>query len=88
MTILLQCKLQLAKQFLARHLGVERAAAFHPASLTRLKMKAFVQPGDDVETILRLVSENDNQFMFKFVSEVRGKRVCVGEAELVKVAYD
>lgn len=79
MTVLLQCKLNLAKAFI-RHSKLN--SGFDVQALRRVKMNEFVQPGDKVTTHLRVKSSSQEALILSFRSEVDGKRVCVLEMVL------
>lgn len=76
MTVLLECKLNLAREFVAR-------APFHEnyqvQELRKIKMNVFVHPGDIVTTYIKIKSHDSNGLILTVRSEVDGKRVCVLE---------
>jgi 3-hydroxymyristoyl/3-hydroxydecanoyl-(acyl carrier protein) dehydratase len=84
-TILLQTKLQLAQQFLIDLLGSEAAKHFYPSRVSNIKMKDFVLPGQTLETTLTVKASSENNFVFAFQSEINKKRICVAEAEFIRV---
>lgn len=74
MTVLLQCKLNLVAEFLAR---AEFAEDFQVSEMHKIKMNEFVYPGDVVICYLKLKSKDESEMVVNFRSEVNGKRVCV-----------
>lgn len=79
MTVLLECKLNLAKEFLKHsHFGND----YIVAELRRIKMNDFVRPGDIVVCHLTVKENNEQELVLSFRSEVDGKRVCVLEVEM------
>lgn len=84
MTILLSCKLALAKRFLDDMLGPQVSAQFKPHQIRRIKMNEFVSPGESVVTTLKLKSQTSEEIRLQFSSVVDGKRVCVAEAIMRK----
>ncbi|KTC91808.1 MULTISPECIES: hydroxymyristoyl-ACP dehydratase [Legionella] len=74
MTVLLECKLNLAREFVAR-------GAFKPnyqvSELRRIKMNEFVHPGDVLRSHLKVKEQNSEQLILNYRSEVDGRRVCV-----------
>lgn len=81
LTLLLQCKLDLAMRFLRDMLGEEEAKRFKPKCIKRTKMNEFVCPGDTVTTTLSVKPMSEAQYDFVFRTEVAGKRVCIAQAE-------
>lgn len=76
MTILLECKLNLAREFLKRSNYKTR---YQIAEMRRIKMNEFVYSGDVVESILSVKRQDETELVLSFRSEVDGKRVCVME---------
>ncbi len=74
MTVLLECKLNLAREFLAR---AHFAEHYHVSELCKIKMNGFVQPGDVVVCYLTVKCREAHKLILNFRSEVDGKRVCV-----------
>lgn len=74
MTVLLQCKLNLAQMFVAK---ASYACAYRVSEVRRIKMNEFVYPGDVVISDVRLKSHEANELVLSYRSEVEGKRVCV-----------
>ena len=81
MTVLLECQLNLAKQFMAHFEG---GHDFQVTELRRIKMSDFIQPGDVVDCYLSLKSKTETHAVLTFRCEMAGKRVCVMELELQK----
>lgn len=74
MTILLECKMNLAKWFLA-HSSFD--ANYEIKELCKIKMNVFVHPGDVVQTWLTVHKHDEQALVLRYRSEVDGKRVCV-----------
>ena len=74
MTILLECKCNLAREFVARA-GFEQR--YQLQGMRKIKMNVFVQPGDVVTTHLTVKKQDEQELVLSFRSEVEGKRVCV-----------
>lgn len=80
MTVLLECKLNLAREFLARaSLGIQ----YQVKELCKIKMNEFIYPGDVVVCFLKVKQRDDQQLILSYRSEVEGRRVCVLEIVLV-----
>lgn len=76
MTVLLECKINLAREFIAR---AKFPANYQVQELRKIKMNEFVQPGDTLRCRLTVKSRDENTLVLSFRSEVEGKRVCVLE---------
>lgn len=74
MTVLLECKLNLAHDFITR---AGFAAPYRVESLRKIKMNEFVQPGDRLICYLKVKYQDEQQLILSYRSEVDGKRVCV-----------
>lgn len=74
MTVLLECKLNLAREFLARA-GFD--VAYQVSELRKIKMNEFVQPGELLITNLKVKKQDKEELVLNYRSEVDGKRVCV-----------
>lgn len=74
MTVLLECKLNLAREFIARASFDQH---YQVSELHRIKMNGFVQPGAVVICHLKVKEHNSQQLILNYRSEVGGKRVCV-----------
>lgn len=76
MTILLECKLNLARWFVSQ---AGFATNYQIRELRKVKMNEFVQPGDVIRTQLKVKAQDEQQLILSFRSEVDGQRVCVLE---------
>lgn len=76
MTILMECKIHLARDFLLRS-GF--SANYILRELRKIKMNEFVQPGNIVICTIMVKSCTDTALVLGFRSEVAGKRVCTLE---------
>lgn len=80
MTVLLECKLNLAQEFI-------KAAGFSKqyqvTELRKIKMNEFVSPGDVVLCQVKVKQHTDDELILSYRSEVYGKRVCVVDIVLV-----
>ena len=76
MTILLECKLNLAREFIKR---AEFKQSYQVGEMRRIKMNVFVYPGDVVTCQVSVKRQDDDELVLSFRSEVDGKRVCVME---------
>lgn len=74
LTVLLECKMNLAQYFLARA-GLTHC--YKIQSLQRVKMSDFVYPGDELKTSVSVKRQDANELILHYRSEVDGKRVCV-----------
>lgn len=74
MTVLLECKLNLAKEFIRR---ASYEQQYQVLELRKIKMNGFVQPGDVLVCQITVKQKSDNELVLSFRSEVDGKRVCV-----------
>lgn len=83
LTILMNCKLKLAREFLADAYNTDETTQFIPMQLRKIKMNEFVSPGSIVKTRLQL--DDPNRPVVTFRSEVEGKRVCTAEAEFEQI---
>lgn len=81
MTVLLECKLNLAKEFVAR---AGFAMSYQVHTLRKIKMNDFVLPGDVVLCWVKVKQKTDEELILSYRSEVDGKRVCVLEVVLCK----
>lgn len=80
MTVLLECKLNLAYQWLSEmNLGQQ----WQVSEFRRIKMNEFVQPGDVLQCQVKVKQHNDDELILSYRSEVDGKRVCVVDIVLV-----
>lgn len=74
LTVLLECKLNLVKQFLAE---AHHAATYQVHELRKIKMNAFVHPGDVILCKLTVKQRSHDGLILNLLTEVAGKRVCV-----------
>jgi 3-hydroxymyristoyl/3-hydroxydecanoyl-(acyl carrier protein) dehydratase len=80
LTVLLEAKLNLAGEFLAR---APFAQQYHVSELRRIKMSDFVYPGDMLVCQVKVKERDEQQLVLSYRSEVDGKRVCVLEVVLI-----
>lgn len=76
MTVLLECKINLAREFIVR---AGFPGTWQVQELRKIKMNEFVQPGDTLRCTLKIKSQSETTLILSFRSEVEGKRVCVLE---------
>ncbi|MBA2650608.1 MAG: hydroxymyristoyl-ACP dehydratase [Legionella sp.] len=74
LTVLLECKLNLAKVFI-QCAGFTNDYTF--SECRKIKMNGFVEPGDCLISYVKVKQQDDNQLILSYRSEVEGKRVCV-----------
>lgn len=74
MTVLLECKLNLARKFIALS---PLDQSYTIQELRKIKMNVFVLPGDVLFTYVTVKSHDANALVLNFRTEVDGKRVCV-----------
>lgn len=80
LTVLLECKMNLAKEFLAR---AGLSGQYRIQALRRIKMSDFVYPGDVVTCDVTVKSQTAQELILRFSSVVASKRICVLEMILV-----
>lgn len=80
LTVLLECKLNLAREFIARA-GFTKS--YDVREVRKIKMKEFVYPGDIVVCHLSIKKHDADELVLTYRSEVDGKRVCVLEVVLI-----
>lgn len=80
MTVLLECKLNLAEEFLSR---AHFVADYQVKELRKIKMNEFVQPGDVIVSYVKVKQLTEEELILTYRSEVDGKRVCVVDVVLV-----
>ncbi len=78
MTVLLECKLNLAQEFIARA-GYKQHDV---KELRRIKMNEFVLPGSIIRCEVKVKQHDENELILSYRSDVDGKRVCVLEIVL------
>lgn len=81
MTVLLECKLNLAREFVMR---AGYPVSYVAREMRRIKMSEFVYPGDMVTTTVQVKHQDDAELILQFRSAVDGKRVCVMELLLTR----
>lgn len=74
LTVLLECKLHLAREFMVRA-GIENKYTI--GELRKIKMNEFVEPGDVLVCYLRVKRQTPEELVLTYRCEVNGKRVCV-----------
>ena len=74
MTVLLECKLHLAREFLKR---AAWPVSYEIRELRKIKMNEFVHPGDVLCCYVTIQKRDEQQLVLRYRSEVDGKRVCV-----------
>lgn len=84
MTILLECKINLAKLFLQRAAFVQ---SYSIQELRKIKMNGFVYPGDVLHCYVTVQSHDEQQLILRYRSEVDGKRVCVLDIVMTAKGY-
>lgn len=82
LTVLLECKMNLAKAFLRR--SEFGQLTYSPVEISRIKMNEFILPGDEVVSQLKVKHQSDEDLVLSCRSEVNGKRVCVLEIRLAR----
>ena len=82
MTVLLECKVNLAQEFIARsgYLGI-----YQVKELRKIKMNEFILPGAIILCYVKIKQKNAEELVLTFRSEVEGKRVCVVEMVLISL---
>lgn len=80
MTVLLECKLNLAREFVA--LGAYDVQ-YQVKEFRKIKMNVFVQPGDIVVSSVKVKQHTEEELVLSFLSEVESKRVCVVDVVLI-----
>lgn len=80
MTVLLECKLNLAREFVARS-GF--AIDYQVSELRKIKMNDFILPGDVIICHVKVKQQTEEELILTYRSEVDGKRVCVVDVVLI-----
>jgi len=80
LTVLLECKCNLALEFLAR---AHFEKHYRIREMRKIKMNGFVSPGDIVVCSVTVKKQTDDELILSYRSEVDGKRVCVLDMVLV-----
>lgn len=76
MTVLLECKLNLAREFVKR---ASFANSYEVSELRKIKMSEFVYPGDVLICHVKVKQQDEQQLILSYRSELAGKRVCILE---------
>lgn len=79
MTVLLECKLNLAREFVAR---AGYTFNYQISELRKIKMNEFISPGDVIVCYVKVKQQTDEELILTYRSEVNGKRVCVVDVVL------
>lgn len=82
MTVLLECKINLAREFVAH---AKYNVNYQVSELRKIKMNDFIQPGDIVVCHVKVKQQTDNELILTYRSEVDGKRVCVVDVVLIPI---
>jgi 3-hydroxymyristoyl/3-hydroxydecanoyl-(acyl carrier protein) dehydratase len=80
LSVLLQCKLNLAYEFVAR---ASFAPSYQISEFRKIKMHDFVHPGDIVVCHVKVKQQDAQQLILSYRSEVEGQRICVLEIVMV-----
>jgi 3-hydroxymyristoyl/3-hydroxydecanoyl-(acyl carrier protein) dehydratase len=80
LTVLLESKLNLATEFLAR---ASFEQDYKVSEFRKIKMSEFVYPGDVLTCQLKVKQQDAQQLILSYRSEVDGKRVCILEIVLI-----
>lgn len=80
MTVLLECQLNLAREFIAR---AGYSCAYQVSEFRKIKMNEFVQPGAVLVCHVKVKRQTDDELVLTYRSEVDGKRVCVMDVVLL-----
>ncbi|STY30844.1 3-hydroxymyristoyl-ACP dehydratase [Legionella wadsworthii] len=80
LTVLLECKLNLAYEFIRR---AGYSIDYKVSELRKIKMSDFVFPGDVIECLVTVKNKTDDELILSYRTEVAGKRVCVVEMVLI-----
>lgn len=83
MTVLLECKLNLAREFAMR---AGYAAHYKISELRKIKMNEFINPGDILECCVTVKKQDEKELVLACRSQVRGKRVCVADVVFIPKA--
>lgn len=82
LTVLLECKLNLAREFLRR---ADFPVSYQVTELRKIKMKEFILPGDVVTCSLNLKQNKDDELILSYQSDVAGRRICVLEVLMTAI---
>jgi len=78
LTVLSQYNVSLAQWYLNKFFP-EKHAQFFPQQMCNIKIYDFIDPGSDIETIMKISNDDENNYVFRFCSKVNGKRVFVAQ---------
>lgn len=81
MTVLLECKLNLAQLFLQRS---SFGTSYRIQEFRKIKMNGFVLPGDSLQCYVNVHHHDEHELILRYRSEVDGKRVCVLDIVMIK----
>ena len=85
MSVLLEFKLNLAQEFLAR---APFGSSYKLNGLRRIKMSDFVYPGDLLTSYVKVKQQDEQQLILNYRSEVEGTRVCVLDVVMMAKGSD
>lgn len=80
LTVLLECKLNLAYEFVLR---AGYLTHYQVSEFRKIKMNEFVYPGDVLECYVTVKKQTEDELILAYRSEVAGKRVCVVDVVLI-----
>ena len=80
LTVLLECKLNLAREFVARS---GYPLSYRVFEFRKIKMNEFVYPGDILKCYVTVKKQTEEELILAFRSEVLGKRVCIVDVVLI-----
>ena len=80
LTVLLECKLNLAYEFVQR---AGYTTHYQVSEFRKIKMNEFVYPGDVLECNVTVKKQTEDELVLAYRSEVAGKRVCVVDVVLI-----
>lgn len=80
MTVLLECKLNLAREFIKQ---AGYPVCYQVSELRKIKMNEFVHPGDVLECLVTVKRHTEEELILNYRTEVAGKRVCVVDVVLI-----
>ncbi|WP_454786145.1 hydroxymyristoyl-ACP dehydratase [Legionella sp. WA2024007413] len=80
LTVLLECKLNLAYEFVLR---AGYSTQYQVSEFRKIKMNEFVYPGDVLECNVTVKKQTEDELILAYRSEVAGKRVCVVDVVLI-----
>ena len=83
MTVLLECSLNLAREFVRRG---SFKNTYEVQTIRRIKMSDFILPGDLLTGVVTLKRKEENHLILMFKMDVQGKRICVFEVDMAVIA--